>query len=189
MEEAVTSISPKQLEALALEGGDAWLVLADLAYEHGREDLGKAATLAASGRKLGRAVGKLIRGLDPEQAITVAVRAARRALERERVAGREPDQRSWTAVKAVEAGKRGKQIANIADDAWSGSAAARAAASAAAWSARSAAWAAAAAWAADAAARAAATNNADFSAFGAFATERLRQLADIFRLWWETVKR
>lgn len=83
---------------------------------------------------------------------------AEQALEQERAAGREPDPRSWAAIKTKRAWLRGEcddatlvaARAAAADAAWAAAwaaaeAAARAAARAAAWAAAAAAWAAAAA--------------------------------------------
>lgn len=48
-------------------------------------------------------------GVLPDSALRLfAARVARRALERERAAGREPDQRSWTAVETAERYARGE---------------------------------------------------------------------------------
>ena len=103
-----------------------------------------------------------------------AVWCARRALERERAAGREPDPRSWSAVEVAERFANGNATAEELD-------AARAAAWAAAWAAardaaRAAAW--AAAWAA---ARAAAWDAARDAARAAAWDAQLRHLAKMIR--------
>jgi hypothetical protein len=80
--------------------------------------------------------------LDDRQRRLFATDCAERALLRERAAGREPDERSWTVVRVARAYARG----GATDEEL---AAAKAAARAAAWAARAAAWAARdAAWSA-----------------------------------------
>ena len=116
-----------------------------------------------------------------------AARCARRALECERAAGREPDQRSWAAVETVERFARGEatdeelvSAATAARRAAATAAARRAAATAAATAA--AATAAAAAAAGDVAATWEAAWAAAAEEAGARQTKRQQQVADLLEL-------
>lgn len=127
--------------ALISDNKEAWVELANVARKHGREDLAEAAALVTKDwAGLGMAVDAAIWSLDPNTAIAIAVRAARRALERERSAGRDPDKRSLAAVDAV---LSSKVTDEMVADAWDAVSAveknrfsARAAAKSAAWAAQ-----------------------------------------------------